>query len=71
MLSHSLSLAVSVVKSTIGGILTGSSETLCFFDTFLFQLAWPSDLWRMSATVLNTLRLLSRPALSKDSPRFP
>ena len=89
MLSHSLSLAVSVVKSTMGGILTGSSVTLCFFETFLFQLAWPSDLcksfttflkiftlkpsdlWRMSVTVLKTRRLLSSPALNSNSPPPP
>jgi hypothetical protein len=55
----------------IGSILTGFASFLCFFESFLFQLATPKLLLRRSVTVEKDRREESSPALRMLLPRPP
>ena len=55
----------------MGSIMAGFASFLCFFESFLFQLATPKLLFRRSVTVENDRSEESSPELRMLLPRPP
>ena len=55
----------------MGSMMAGLASFLCFFESFLFQLATPKLLFKRSVTVENDLSEESSPELRMLLPRPP